>query len=78
MVFVHSIDYLELLFCFYLFLVCKSCIVKHLQVKLACPLCNVPVHSSNPYSSLKPDIALQDVVDKLLPGVAESKLIKQI
>ena len=48
--------------------------MKHLHFKLSCPLCNTPVHSTNPFSSLKSDIVLQDVVNNFLPGIAQSKL----
>nr|XP_026693644.1 polycomb group RING finger protein 1 isoform X2 [Ciona intestinalis] len=48
---------------------CKSCITKHLAVYLTCPICDVKLQNANIYSSVKADIVLQDIVDKLLPGI---------
>uniref|UniRef100_H2Z0V9 Uncharacterized protein n=1 Tax=Ciona savignyi TaxID=51511 RepID=H2Z0V9_CIOSA len=36
---------------------------------MSCPVCNVSLTNSNLLTSVKPDIVLQDIVDKLLPGL---------
>nr|CAB3264700.1 polycomb group RING finger protein 1 [Phallusia mammillata] len=53
---------------------CKSCILKHFQLHNSCPICGVVVHNTTPVSGLKPDIVLQDIVNKLLPGIPTGEL----
>ena len=57
------------------FLVCKSCIVQYFQTENSCPVCQVLVHNTNPLASLKQDNVLQDIVNKVLPGVSKRNKI---
>ncbi|CAK8697121.1 polycomb group RING finger protein 6-like [Clavelina lepadiformis] len=50
---------------------CKSCIVQYFQTENSCPVCQVLVHNTNPLASLKQDNVLQDIVNKVLPGVSK-------
>lgn len=56
----------------FLFSVCKSCIVKHLQSSKNCPQCGVKVHETQPLLHLRPDRTMQDIVYKLVPHLFES------
>ncbi|XP_064601058.1 polycomb group RING finger protein 6-like [Liolophura sinensis] len=52
---------------------CKSCIVKHTESKVTCPLCDIIIHPTDPLSNVKLDRTLQDVVMKLVPGVVQEE-----
>ena len=60
-----------------LFIVCKSCIVKHLQTKKSCPECGKNVHETQPLLNLRSDRVMQDVVYKLVPNLFQGKQIHQ-
>lgn len=48
---------------------CRSCIVKYLQTSFHCPVCDVEVHKTKPLLHIRPDRPLQDIVNKLVPGL---------
>lgn len=52
---------------------CRGCIIKQLEKSFHCPLCNELVHKTNPWSNLRSDTALQDIVEKLVPGFIEGE-----
>ncbi|XP_041368370.1 polycomb group RING finger protein 6-like isoform X2 [Gigantopelta aegis] len=52
---------------------CKSCIVKHCERSVNCPLCKIIIHPTDPFVNIKLDRTLQDIVYKLLPHVAEEE-----
>lgn len=58
---------------YFVFTVCKSCIVKYLQTSKYCPMCNIKIHETQPLLNLKLDRVMQDIVYKLVPGLQESK-----
>ena len=53
--------------------VCKSCIVRYLETRKYCPICDVLVHKTKPLQSLRPDTQIQSIVYKLIPNLYESK-----
>ena len=55
----------------FLFLVCKSCVVKFLQSNKHCPQCNIKIHETQPLLNLKADRVMQDIVFKLVPQLYE-------
>lgn len=48
---------------------CKSCIIRYLENKNFCPICDVQIHKAMPYRNLRPDKALQTIVYKLVPDL---------
>lgn len=60
-------------FPFVYFLVCKSCIVQHLDKQNTCPSCNITVHPTRPLDFIRLDKTKQDIVNKLVPGLQECK-----
>lgn len=58
-----------------IFLVCKSCLVKHLEEYKTCPTCKIIIHQSHPLQYISYDRTLQDVVYKLVPNLQQGKLI---
>lgn len=70
--FFHLFSILFSLFlCFYK-IVCKSCIVKHLEEKNTCPNCHIIIHQSHPLHYISYDRTLQDIVYKLVPNLQKS------
>jgi ornithine carbamoyltransferase len=55
-------------------LVCKSCLVKHLEENNTCPTCNIVIHQSHPLQYISFDRTMQDIVYKLVPELQKSKL----
>lgn len=53
---------------------CRSCIVKYLQTSYHCPVCDVEVHKTKPLLHIRPDRPLQDIVNKLVPGLVYDEL----
>lgn len=53
---------------------CRSCIVKYLQTSFHCPVCDVEVHKTKPLLHIRPDRPLQDIVNKLVPGLVYDEL----
>ncbi|KAL7286231.1 hypothetical protein TKK_0019487 [Trichogramma kaykai] len=56
---------------------CKSCIVKHLETSKQCPVCSIVIHKSKPLLNIKPDLILQDIVYKLVPGCYQNEMQKR-
>lgn len=54
---------------FFLNLVCKSCLVKHLEENNSCPTCQIVIHQSHPLQYISFDRTMQDIVFKLVPGL---------
>lgn len=57
----------------FLFPVCKSCLVKHLEENNTCPTCNIVIHQSHPLQYISFDRTMQDIVYKLVPDLQDSK-----
>lgn len=55
-------------------LVCKSCLVKHLEENNTCPTCEIVIHQSHPLQYISFDRTMQDIVYKLVPNLQQSKL----
>jgi len=53
---------------------CKSCLVKHLQTRQTCPQCKILIHETAPMQYIGTDTKLQDVVNKLVPGLMDSEI----
>lgn len=54
------------------FLVCKSCLIKHLEDNDTCPTCEIVIHQSYPLNYLRLDRALQNIVYALIPDLQKS------
>lgn len=54
-----------------LFLVCKSCLLKHLEEDNTCPKCLILIHQSHPTQYISYDRTMQDIVYKLVPNLHE-------
>lgn len=54
---------------FFFYLVCKSCLVKHLEENNSCPTCQIVIHQSHPLQYISFDRTMQDIVFKLVPGL---------
>lgn len=54
-------------------LVCKSCLVKHLEENNTCPTCENVIHQSHPLQYISFDRTMQDIVYKLVPNLMEGK-----
>lgn len=61
--------FLSLLLLVSFFLVCKSCLVKHLEENNSCPTCQIVIHQSHPLQYISFDRTMQDIVFKLVPGL---------
>jgi hypothetical protein len=54
---------------------CKSCIVLHFRNNNNnCPKCGIIIQSRSPFSAIKPDKVLQDIVYKLVPGLYDIEM----
>ncbi|RUS82041.1 hypothetical protein EGW08_010197 [Elysia chlorotica] len=56
---------------------CKSCLVKHLQRSLNCPMCAILIHPTDPFVHIRLDGLLQDIVYALLPQVEKDETEKE-
>ncbi|GFN80356.1 polycomb group ring finger protein 3 [Plakobranchus ocellatus] len=56
---------------------CKSCLVKHLQRSLNCPMCAILIHPTDPFVHIRLDGLLQDIVYALLPQVEKNESEKE-
>ncbi|KAI7692947.1 hypothetical protein SSS_01313 [Sarcoptes scabiei] len=75
--FFHLLSILFSLFlCFYK-IVCKSCIVKHLEEKNTCPNCHIIIHQSHPLHYISYDRTLQDIVYKLVPNLQKNEIERE-
>lgn len=63
--------------CDFVFLVCKSCLVKHLEENNTCPRCGNVIHQSHPLQYISFDRTMQDIVYKLVPDLQGGKLFLQ-
>lgn len=73
----HTCNYLNIIAVivykyFYVILVCKSCLVKHLEENNTCPTCNIVIHQSHPLQYISFDRTMQDIVYKLVPDLQRS------
>ncbi|XP_053624118.1 polycomb group protein Psc-like [Plodia interpunctella] len=66
----YYIDATTIVECLHSF--CRSCIIKHLQIKSYCPVCEMMINSAKP--NIKLDKALQDIVYKLVPGLFQREM----
>lgn len=66
----YYIDATTIVECLHSF--CRSCIIKHLNVKSYCPVCEMMINSAKP--NIKLDKALQDIVYKLVPGLFQKEM----
>jgi len=51
--------------------------VKYLQTSYHCPVCDVEVHKTKPLLHIRPDRPLQDIVNKLVPGLVYDELSRR-
>ncbi|OWF54298.1 uncharacterized protein LOC110445340 [Mizuhopecten yessoensis] len=63
----YLIDATTIMRCLHSF--CKTCIVHYLQTSHYCPVCTGLVHKKNPFSELRSDHLLQNIVYKAVPGL---------
>lgn len=63
----YLVDATTIIECLHSF--CRSCIVKYLQTSYHCPVCDVEVHKTKPLLHIRPDRPLQEIVNKLVPGL---------
>ncbi|XP_050675504.1 polycomb group protein Psc-like [Leptidea sinapis] len=66
----YYIDAITIVECLHSF--CRSCIIKHLQEKKYCPVCEMMINAAKP--NIKLDKALQDIVYKLVPGLFQREM----
>lgn len=59
----------------FFYLVCKSCLVKHLEENNSCPTCQIVIHQSHPLQYISFDRTMQDIVFKLVPGLQLGKFL---
>ncbi|XP_063683701.1 polycomb group RING finger protein 6-like [Bolinopsis microptera] len=52
---------------------CKGCIVKEFIKNSSCPQCGISVNPTEPTKTLKSDNQLQDLINKVVPGFAETE-----
>ncbi|VDQ02274.1 unnamed protein product [Trichobilharzia regenti] len=68
----YLIDATVLTECIHVF--CRSCILKYLSENKICPLCQSLVQETRPGQALRPDVALQRIVYKLVPGLLKTEM----
>ncbi|KAF8562419.1 hypothetical protein P879_09715 [Paragonimus westermani] len=68
----YLIDATVLTECIHAF--CRSCILKYLTEHKVCPLCQSLIQENRPGQALQPDINLQRVVYKLVPGLLRTEM----
>lgn len=56
-------------------LVCKSCLVKHLEENNTCPRCGNVIHQSHPLQYISFDRTMQDIVYKLVPNLQGGNIL---
>ncbi|NXL71376.1 PCGF5 protein, partial [Leptocoma aspasia] len=57
---------------------CKTCIVQHFEDSNDCPRCGNQVHETNPLEMLRLDNTLEEIIFKLVPGLREQELQREI
>lgn len=68
----YLIDATVLSDCIHVF--CRSCILKYLIDHKVCPLCQSLIQETRPGHTLRPDVVLQRVVYKLVPGLLQTEM----
>ncbi|KAF7234164.1 hypothetical protein EG68_12422 [Paragonimus skrjabini miyazakii] len=68
----YLIDATVLTECIHAF--CRSCILKYITEHKVCPLCQSLIQETRPGQALQPDINLQRVVYKLVPGLLRTEM----
>ncbi|CAI2730712.1 unnamed protein product [Schistosoma spindalis] len=68
----YLIDATVLTECIHVF--CRSCILKYLLEHKICPLCQSLIQETRPGQALRPDVALQRIVYKLVPGLLKTEM----
>lgn len=53
---------------------CRSCIALHFRSNNHCPTCGTIIQNRNPFSAIKPDKVLQEIVYKLVPGLYDLEM----
>ncbi|ODN05881.1 Polycomb complex protein BMI-1 [Orchesella cincta] len=76
----YLVDATTIIECLHSF--CKSCIVKYLEKSADleekyCPVCDVQLHSTKPFTSIRPDLMLQEIVYKLVPGLFKNEMCRR-
>ena len=59
-------------------LVCKSCLVLHLEDNNTCPKCEIVIHQSHPLNYVSFDRTMQDIIYKLVPNLQQNELKREI
>ncbi|XP_048756041.2 polycomb group protein Psc-like [Ostrea edulis] len=68
----YLIDATTIVECLHSF--CKTCIVRYLESSKFCPICDVQVHKTKPFTNIRLDHTLQDLVYKLVPGLFQNEM----
>ncbi|KAK3102322.1 hypothetical protein FSP39_010446 [Pinctada imbricata] len=68
----YLIDATTIVECLHSF--CKTCIVRYLETSKFCPICDVQVHKTKPFTNIRLDHTLQDIVYKLVPGLFKEEM----
>lgn len=68
----YLIDATTIVECLHSF--CKTCIVRYLETSKFCPICDVQVHKTKPFTNIRLDHTLQDLVYKLVPGLFHNEM----
>ncbi|XP_060066299.1 protein suppressor 2 of zeste-like [Ylistrum balloti] len=71
----YLIDATTIMRCLHSF--CKTCIVHYLQTSHYCPVCTGLVHKKNPFSELRSDHLLQNIVYKAVPGLFTDEMSRR-
>ncbi|XP_063963796.1 polycomb group RING finger protein 6-like [Lytechinus pictus] len=56
---------------------CKRCLVSYIKKNDLCPTCDILIHPSNPFLSIKLDPTLQEIVYKLLPYIQDDEKARE-
>jgi len=73
----YLVDATTILECLHTF--CKSCIVLYIQNdEKSCPKCGTVIHHSYPLQHISLDRTMQDIVEKIVPGLFEKERQRKI
>lgn len=56
---------------------CRPCAVKYVKDKQECPECKEPINDKRILNRLKPDLILQNIVYKLVPGLYQKEMARR-
>ncbi|CAD5112312.1 DgyrCDS1538 [Dimorphilus gyrociliatus] len=56
---------------------CRSCIMRFVETSRICPICDVKLHETRPWESLRLDLTLQKIVFQLVPGLATREFLQR-